>query len=1108
MEEELAGRKSVVTILPAQAHRSALPPLMSGRVLRLLWSLAVVLLSGCVPKPPPVPLSPAARVEAPTLKLGVAVERSLPQGGRDEIALDLKAGFYARVSFEARGHEDLAVQLLDPQGQATSRTAGSDGQLSLITAAAGTYRIVFAQQAPQAKGSSYRITLLEARPVQPGDEERLAAGQALSEAKLLECEKRYPEALEKAHLSLDHWSKVQDPGGRFEVLYEIGLLHDLSNDKDKSLALIWYKQALGAAKDAGDRYGGAKAQTAMGIALLNGSPEEASKDLEAVVPVLRELNDSHVLAEVLFRLGFHDYTQGRYDEAQNNYQQALGYAETDNPQLVPYILNGLGTLLMSRGETREALEQYRRAQDLATQEDNDRERATALAGLGAIDRRQGRPQEALRKLSAALEINRNLSLQVEEGKTLALLGGVYLDLGEGAKAREGFRDAIKVFRVDRNYPWVATTLGLLGNANLSIDRTQDALDTYREMLKVAEEAKVTRQQGAALHGIGAAQRRMGRLGEAVQILEQALFYRQGKDRLGEALTRQELGKAYQAQGDLGRAESSLREALRIADAVGAFLPRAAIHYDLTLLERQKGNLEEAVAEIDRAVKILETVRSDLSEDRLRTSFFASRRSYYDLYVDLLMELDRRHPGQGYADRALGASEQARARGLLDLLEHLELTRGISPQLRQAEAEAAARLSQIQSALVQESLEKARPTVLADLKLRLQGAETEQQDVEQRVKTESPSLYVQVRYPTLLKSGEIRNLLDPGSALLEYSLGDEASYLFVVTRERGLKAYRLGLSKSEIAAESGKVRQAIESPDELKYAYRSAAYRLYQTLVAPAEADLAGKRLLIAADGPLSHLPFDALLTGKAQDDLAGLYLIQRYTISYIPSASVLSSLQQATGGRKTSPRFLAFAPSYGGALGPEAARGGSTPSVPLPALEGAEAEVRAIADRYPGKAKLYLGTDASLENVRKSPLVSEFVHFACHGSLDEEHPESSELTLEDGRLTVSDIFNLDLNTGLVVLSACETAGKEVNGEGLVGLTRAFLYAGSPSVVVTLWRVSDRKTSDLMIRFYTNLDQSGDKAEALRQAKLGLIGKRGIASHPYYWAPFILVGKPR
>ena len=197
--------------------------------------------------------------------------------------------------------------------------------------------------------------------------------------------------------------------------------------------------------------------------------------------------------------------------------------------------------------------------------------------------------------------------------------------------------------------------------------------------------------------------------------------------------------------------------------------------------------------------------------------------------------------------------------------------------------------------------------------------------------------------------------------------------------------------------------------------------------------------------------------------------------------------------RRAGPRFAA-------AL----SRGRQAP----PALEGAEAEVRAIADRYPGKTRLYLGPDASLENAKKGPLVSECVHFAGHGRLDEEHPERSGLLLEGGLLTVSDIFNLDLSAGLVVLSACETAGTEVSGEGLVGLTRAFLYAGSPSVVVTLWRVADRKTSDLMLRFYANLDRTGDKSEALRQAKLGMIAKGGPFAHPYYWAPFILVGKPR
>ena len=158
-----------------------------------------------------------------------------------------------------------------------------------------------------------------------------------------------------------------------------------------------------------------------------------------------------------------------------------------------------------------------------------------------------------------------------------------------------------------------------------------------------------------------------------------------------------------------------------------------------------------------------------------------------------------------------------------------------------------------------------------------------------------------------------------------------------------------------------------------------------------------------------------------------------------------------------------------------------------------------------------MGPEASRESFRHSPR-AVFLHFAGHGRLDEEHPERSSLEFTDGSLQVDDIFNLELSSDLVVLSACRTAGKVVTGEGLVGLTRAFLYAGTPSVMVTLWQAVDTSARDLMVQLYTNLSRQGDKAEALRQAKLALIarGRRtgGRLARPYYWAPFILVGKPR
>jgi CHAT domain-containing protein len=188
-------------------------------------------------------------------------------------------------------------------------------------------------------------------------------------------------------------------------------------------------------------------------------------------------------------------------------------------------------------------------------------------------------------------------------------------------------------------------------------------------------------------------------------------------------------------------------------------------------------------------------------------------------------------------------------------------------------------------------------------------------------------------------------------------------------------------------------------------------------------------------------------------------------------------------------------------------------------LAGARQEVDEIAKRYPSdEVRVYLQQEATEENVKDNRLVhsAKWIHFAAHGIFDPEKPEYSGLVLaqtpsssEDGFLQVFEIFNLEMNADLVVLSACQTGlGTEVTGEGLVGLTRAFLYAGTTSIVVSLWVVADSSASELMPRFYQNLDQGSDKAEALRLAKLAMIHEGGKFSRPYYWAPFILVGKTR
>lgn len=1078
------------------------------------------------------PVPAAAKPVAPVLEPGVAVERSLPLGAKDEIPLSLEAGQYLHVCFDGRGL-DLTLSLLGPGGEEiVVRRGAKESRLSWTTTTGGAYRLAVSSPAARAL-ARYRITLKELRLAGPGDEERVAADAALSEAKRFQREKQHDLAVQRARDALSRWQKVQDLDGEFDTLVEIGILYEA---RSPDQALLWNAKALEQALAAGSLPNQARARTLIGTLLMHSDPGKACPYLEAALPIWRDLRDSYQQSWVLYHLGIASQLRGKLGDSIELYREALSLA---NPSwsLTPVIQNGLCYVYTSRGESQQSFDCFEQALKLAVETGTAGAEATARTGLGNLYRRRGEHQKALSEFQKAFEINQSdPDLEQYTRSVQLLIGSVHLDLGQTAEALQEFQQALVAFQRAGDAKGISNSFWTLGKFNLATSRDEEALKRFQDSLTALGDQDLPKARGLAFFGLGVAQLNLKQVSEAVKSLREAVPFLEKTDRLNMAFVQQRLGEAYQAQGDLAAADAALGEALRIAQEVRAPFFQAPIYFDLARLERRKGNLQEAVSRMEKAITILEAVRSDLADDRSRTSFFASLRSYYDFYVDLLMELDRRNPGRGYAEAALAASDKGRARGLLDLLSQgrLELTRGISAELLSEEREVRARLSQVQRDLMdalssqvfdkdsEKDSEKrqARLALVGTLEAQQKEFDERQRKIEQRIKNSHP-LYYQVRYPSPLNQEEIRKLIQPDEALLEYSLGEEGAYLFVVTTD-GLKAHRLALSPQQIAADVRKIQKTLEGPETPSALFRYKAYDLYQALVAPAESEIGGRRrLLIAPDGILNYLPFDVLLTRQADDESSLPYLVRSFSVSYIPSASVFASLSlprsPVAAGDGPAKRFLAFAPDYPSAPaqgqarsdGPEVLRGGDSPGKSLSSLEGAQQEVRKIADQYrPEDVTLYLGPDANRKNFEKNPLAANRIHFAGHGVLDEERPENSALVLTDGQLLVSDIFNLELKSDLVVLAACKTAGKQVTGEGLVGLTRAFLYAGAPSVVVTLWEVADSSTSGLMVEFYRNLGRTGDKAEALRQAKLAMLEKQGRLSAPYYWAPFILVGKPR
>lgn len=941
-----------------------------------------------------------------------------------------------------------------------------------------------------------------------------AAEQALSGAKSLRDAEKYDDALAAARETRNLARQTGDTAIELRALLEIG--KNLTSVKKSEEALQIYAEAIPMARQLGDAPVEAIALNRRGFLLSRENPAAAARDFEDAWKLWASLGDHGDKEEAirsLNNLGAMQLQMGDFTQALRTFEQAVTLAGQTRYPGEAGLLNGLGAVYTRLGDSERAFELFRRAQKLARDLTNTETEASATSNLGLLHQRRGELREALTAFQASLAINHNTKDYDNAAKVLSLLGVLYLDLGEPAKALEHYGEALEVHCRLGDKNWESITLTNMGKVYLVQGDGQSAMERFERALEIGLAQKEGSEQAAAraLHGIGMAELALGRPAEAVRAFEGALPWRRGGDRLGEATTWLKLGEAYKALGDLDRATSQMARAEDLARKLGASFVHAEALLGLARIARDRDDLLEAQARIEEARHLLEAARSNVAGDGLRSSFFATRRPYYEFYVDLLMRLEERDPGQGYAAQAFAASEFARARSLLDLLAEgrLDLTRGVDPELKRQEREITARLNQIQDSLIQERA-KTQPNegALAVLLQRLKATEDEREQLEHKIITENP-LYAQIRYPKPLTLYDVQQHLDAKTALLEYFVGTEGSYLFAVTRD-GLLVRRLP-DQVTIEREVEEIRQRLRRVEtETFRAYTRQAHQLYQTLVAPAGALIAGKRrLLIAADGGLQLLPFEALLTARSNRPAAELpYLLRDQSISYIPSASVLSWLgkpRTSLPEGERALRLVAFAdPVYGseGAEGPQR-------------LEGTEREVAEIEGLYPKEEVLVFRREQATEANVSAGSVSraERIHIASHGYFDPKRPEYSGLWLtrtdgtDDGLLRVYEIFGLDLNADLVVLSACETGlGQRVTGEGLVGITRAFLYAGTPSVVVSLWQVSDTSAPLLMPSFYRTLDETGDKAEALRRAKLAMIEKKRFA-HPAHWAPFILIGRP-
>jgi CHAT domain-containing protein/tetratricopeptide (TPR) repeat protein len=789
-------------------------------------------------------------------------------------------------------------------------------------------------------------------------------------------------------------------------------------------------------------------------------------------------------ARVLNRLGDLSRKVGEVTDSEQFFREALPLArDVDDPVTTADILNNSGLLMITLGRFEEAIEQLQSAIPLAQQANSANVEAALNLNVGDAYADLGLYDNAIDAYQQSYEITvTRLALPRRSGRAQAALAEAYFEADNRAAADEAIGRSLAFYEKSGDRSGLAETQALNGRMLQAGGDTDRAIEIFAQVLPVLHEVR-------------------NRLAEA-RILTTWAGIDVDRDQPAAALL---------------KADQAVELSRQIANPAAE---RKAL-YVRALALRKQNRLDEAIGSIAAVTSGVEDARSSLQRSELRTSYLATVRQYFDLHIDLLQQ-------QGQSAAAFEMSERARARSLLDGLAESasKIRKGVDPELlarqRAVQAQVNAKANYRAQVALRDGEASPRATALGRDLVRLLE---EGNEIRAKIRSSSPA-YSQLQAPEPATLERVQHtLLDAGSALVEYHLGPTRGYVWVIDR-RSITVHQLPAAAKidQIARAYHELLSAdigaMAVADRAKRTARLTALgsRLAAMVWKPIESRVADRRLLVVADGVLQYVPFAALPHSTGEP------LIAHNEVVYLPSASVLESIRQHSRAMQANSAVAVFADPVFSKNDPRltAQRDTSAPARARAAngelyqrLQFSRREAESIDSLAPGAFAALDFVAAKQTLFARDLRKYRVLHFATHGSLNAAHPELSGLVLSlfdstgkptDGFLRLHEIYNLDLDADLVVLSACRTAlGREVYGEGLIGLTRGFMYAGASRVVSSVWNVDDRASAQLMARFYEAMfTRHLSPASALRDAQLSLL-RQARWSDPHYWAAFGLQG---
>ncbi|WP_083623454.1 CHAT domain-containing tetratricopeptide repeat protein [Planktothrix paucivesiculata] len=864
-----------------------------------------------------------------------------------------------------------------------------------------------------------------------------------------------------------------------------------------------------------------------------------------------EITNSNSKAEDIFNQGMKRYREGTvagFRAAIQQWEEGLRLGrEANNPQQESMTRNFLCSVYSSLGEYPQAINCYNQLLVLTQTLEDQQTQGTTLISIAKIYSQLGEYQKALDTLNKTFTFWQTVNFKTGEVATLNEMALIYFNLGELQQALNYYNQALVIVKQLGNPTNVAAILNNIAQVESELNQFEISLKHYQQALSLWDEVinkfgdsaavNVQRGKGATLNNIGFVYANLNQMDSALTTYNQSLnVWQKIGDRTGEASTLNNIGFIYFQQNKLDQSLELYHQALKIRQEVGDRPKEALSRYRVATVERKQGNFEAAIAQIETALTIIEDLRIKINSQDLRASFLGSKQDYYQFYIDLLMQLNQQQPDQGWDGKALQISERAKARSLLDILAQAQgdVTSGVDPKLLNKKQTLKQKLSTLEEQRVKLLSQSHTNEQKRQLNQEIESLIQQYSQVLDTIRVNNPH-YAALTQPQPLTLAEIQKLLDDQTVLLEYSLGKERSYLWAVT-PNSIQTYELP-PEATFKTAVKTFRDNLLSPSKrIRRSLYEETGKALTEIAFPPIPSIKNKRLLIVADGALQYVPFAALPEPGTPGDSEAIPLIINHELLTLPSASVLGIMRGENQNRKPPEKILAVLadPVFAStddrlksvvfqaikALPPELERSARESGILFDRLPFTQEEATQILALVPEEYSLQeVGFNASRETAINLELSQyRFVHFATHGLLNSENPQLSGLVFslvnqtgesQNGFLRLYDIFNLNLPVELVVLSACETGlGQEIKGEGLVGLTRGFMYAGANRVLVSLWKVDDQATAELMVKFYQGMLKEGlAPGAALRQAQIKMQNDSEWIP-PYYWSGFTLQGEWR